>query len=542
MMNECKRNKWTGGQLLAFSGLDGPTDFHHGLTARTSFAAPGLDIVLPGRGRVHFPVDPSRGVFITGDAFRLGEGADAVTGAFLDTHHLLISGPCSVENSEKGLTCLQEGTRTLLGTSVEFQPDLLAADIDRAFEERCRWLNQQTLPPETDPAARRTLLQGLSLMKSQVYSPAGKIRHRWTTPDRWPHRAMWLWDSAFHAIGWRHLDPDMARDALSAVLDTQAADGFIAHRMDPNRLSAITQPPVLALGVKAVHDLHPAPDWIADVYPKLAAYLKWDFANRDRDGAGLVEWEIEGNPHCRSGESGMDNSPRFDAATRMDAVDFNAFLARECEIMAEFARELGRTEDANRWAEHHQRLCRLIRERLWSADLNFFVDYDIEKNAPSDVLACSGFLPLLCGAASPEQAAKLVEHLRNPDTFGTPFPVPSVAACQARNLGKDMWRGPVWINLNWLIAEGLDRYGYTGPAEDLRQQTRAEIQRHCETYGTFFEFYDAQRETDPPRLHRKGACAPEESPYKQVFHDFGWTATLYVDLCFRAGTVAISGL
>lgn len=37
----------------------------------------------------------------------------------------------------------------------------------------------------------------------------------------------------------------------------------------------------------------------------------------------------------------------------------------------------------------------------------------------------------------------------------------------------------------------------------------------------------------PPKLWRKGKCAPEVSPYNQVFHDYGWTATLYVDLTYR---------
>jgi putative isomerase len=34
---------------------------------------------------------------------------------------------------------------------------------------------------------------------------------------------------------------------------------------------------------------------------------------------------------------------------------------------------------------------------------------------------------------------------------------------------------------------------------------------------------------DPPALLRKGRCAPEISPYHQVIHDYGWTATLYLD-------------
>ena len=66
-------------------------------------------------------------------------------------------------------------------------------------------------------------------MKSQVYSPEGRIKHRWTTPDRWPHRGMWLWDSAFHAIGFRHVDVEVARDAISAVFDAQREGGFVLN-------------------------------------------------------------------------------------------------------------------------------------------------------------------------------------------------------------------------------------------------------------------------------------------------------------------------
>ena len=51
-----------------------------------------------------------------------------------------------------------------------------------------------------------------------------------------------------------------------------------------------------------------------------------------------------------------------------------------------------------------------------------------------------------------------------------------------------------------------------------------------DAHGVFFEFYDDRETVPPPNLLRKGKCAPEESPYHQVVHDYGWTATLYVDL------------
>ena len=73
--------------------------------------------------------------------------------------------------------------------------------------DRRRWLEAQPFPAGLSPGQAHTLAKALSLMKTQVYTPEGRIQHRFTTPDRWPHHGMWLWDSVFHAIGWRHLDP-----------------------------------------------------------------------------------------------------------------------------------------------------------------------------------------------------------------------------------------------------------------------------------------------------------------------------------------------
>jgi hypothetical protein len=529
-LNELKRNTWHGGQLLAFSGLDGETDFESGLAARTSFGSPGIDFKIPGSCRIRFPAGQVKNSIFTGDYFNIECGQSALRGVFLDAHHFIIEGTCEIIDSEPSISFEKEGIRTLIGSTNNFDPKKIKSDIDASTGERSKWLQKLQLKTPSSAASRRTLAKALSLLKTQVYTPEGRIIHRWTTPDRWPHRRMWLWDSVFHAIGWRHIDVTMARDAISAVLDMQQENGFVAHMMEPNKISEITQPPVLALGVKMVNDIAPSEEWIRTVYPKLCAYLEWDMANRDSDGAGLLEWYIEGDPNCRSGESGMDNSPRFDLATRMDAVDFNSFLSLECEIMSGFAASLGLHADSEKWKSHHARICRLINSRLWSEKYKLYVDYDLENKAQSPVLASSGFLPLICGAASKEQAALLAEHLSNPEMFGTALPLPSIAASDTGHYAKDMWRGPMWININWLVAAGFDRYGMHDVASKLREGTRMEIEKFCEKYSVFFEFFDDRQEVEPPQLLRKGKCAPEQNPLHQVFHDYGWTASLYVDL------------
>lgn len=165
--------------------------------------------------------------------------------------------------------------------------------------------------------------------------------------------------------------------------------------------------------------------------------------------------------------------------------------------------------------------------------MGLYVDCVAATGEQTNILSAAGFLPLLCGAASQRQAERLAAHLDDPDTFGTPLPVATVPPSDNSNYSKDMWRGPVWVNLNWMIARGFDRYGLTGAAAKIRDRTLAEIERCYEQYGTFFEFYDDSGQVDPPDLPRKGACDPS-NPYHQVIFDYGWTATLYVDWVLTA--------
>ena len=46
----------------------------------------------------------------------------------------------------------------------------------------------------------------------------------------------------------------------------------------------------------------------------------------------------------------------------------------------------------------------------------------------------------------------------------------------------------------------------------------------------FFEFYDDRQKIAPPDLDRKGKMAEIYSPCFQTYHDYEWTATVYLDM------------
>ncbi len=529
----CTR-KWFGGHLVAFSGIDGETSFDSGLVLRTGFRGTHLDVVLPCTGRVSFDETAPERCFLGSDWAVLHIGGSEVALAMADAHNIIVDGRCRVVPGDR-LRVHRAGNRTVISVAGYERPELAEAPMASVQAERQKWTNtvvprRAALTSVQNAAVEKAVCQ----IKSMVHFPEGKIRHAWSTPDRWPHRRMWLWDSAFHAIGMRHLDPGLARDFISAVFDCQEPSGAIPHMMAPRTVSDITQPPVLGLGIANVLEVQRDAPWLERLYEPLGTFLTWIETNRDRDGDGLVEWHIEADEHCRSGESGMDNSVRFDSARPVGAVDFNAYLSLEFLLMSRFARELGRTADAAMWLSKHEERNQTINALCWDEENGFYYDYDASRRARSPVESVAGFLPLVCGAAEGARAQRLRRALLDQNRFGTAFPIPSVSARDPAHT-DDMWRGPTWINMNWLICRGLITVGFPDDAEELRRRTCAEVERHVERYGTFFEYYDSHRRKDPPDLKRKGKNAPDESPYHQVFFDYGWSAALYLDMVLASG-------
>ncbi|MEU2716867.1 hypothetical protein [Streptomyces sp. NPDC007205] len=180
---------------------------------------------------------------------------------------------------------------------------------------------------------------GTSLQVAAARVLNGNWTGRSTVPSRnlYPHQ--WSWDSAFIAIGLRHLSPLRAQTELETLLTAQWADGRVPHIVfNPSvpldayfpspdfwrsitaghtagaprtvQTSGIVQPPVHALAAWLVHRADPglsrARGFLARVYPRLAAWHRYLLHRRDLGGAGLVSV-------VHPWEQGMDNSPCWDA-------------------------------------------------------------------------------------------------------------------------------------------------------------------------------------------------------------------------------------
>ncbi len=528
-------NGWFGGKLLAFSGIDGKTDYQNGLVGRTNFTDTGITIKVPCECKIIFDNFPPIVCKLCLDNFILKfEDNRIVKFAFVDAHHILIEGDCKIKDVPEAISVVRKDARVLIGSSCCFDESKIGLDIDDVIAKRRSWLESLKLPDGLADQRLLTVSGALSQMKGQICSAEGFIKHRWTTADRWPHRGMWLWDTAFHSIGLRHIDCQLAKETLQAMFDVQREDGFIPIGAFPDRNDHdLTQPPLLGLAAKFVYEKCNDIDWLREIYPKLIKYVEYDIKKYDVDGLGLVSWGWGRNDYRQrpSNASGMDNSPRFDKSFEFKAIDFNSYLASEYETLSAFAKILDKPEEAKEFSAKHDKLCELINKYMWSDEHKLYMDYDSEKGQQNILLSNAGFLPMLCGSASKKQAAEMIKHFGNPETFETTCMIPTIAKCEQSYNDKDMWRGPMWVNLNWLIMQGLKRYGYYDYANRIKKNTLEILEKYHQRYGTFFEFYDADDELPPFFLPRKGSLNPREWIH-QVIMDYGWSACLYIDMIF----------
>lgn len=327
------------------------------------------------------------------------------------------------------------------------------------------------------------------------------------------------------------------------------------------RTSGIVQPPVHATATWHVYrlsrDRGQARAFLQAMLPRLAAWHDYLHRERTRDGSPLVEiWH--------PWESGMDNSPLWDgilarisptgsvpAYQRTDLlvaepaerptdaeydryihlvslfresgydgariratspfavrdVLFNTLLVRAEHDLAAIADELG--EPAEHYRERAKHVAKAVDTELWSDAHNSYLDADVVAGELIDVAAWSRFSPLFAGIPDDPRAAGVVEDLMGSTVpiDGVGLAVPSLPPSDDRFEPALYWRGPIWINANWLLYHGLLRYGFTTEAGTLRE-AMIELARR----GGFSEHYNPMT----GRGHGGG--------------EFAWSAALVLDL------------
>jgi len=165
------------------------------------------------------------------------------------------------------------------------------------------------------------------------------------------------------------------------------------------------------------------------------------------------------------------------------APDLNTYLVMQMECLGRIARVIGLSGEADDWEQRAQAHLQRMIAYLWDEKAGLFRAKRKGETIP--VLTPFNLFPLITGRLPDEIAARLVEHLTDPAEFWTKYPIPSVAVNDPLYNPMQMWRGPTWINVNYMMVEGLERSGYPVVARELRRRTLDLVMQHSDIY----EFY-----------------------------------------------------
>jgi len=206
--------------------------------------------------------------------------------------------------------------------------------------------------------------------------------------------------------------------------------------------------------------------------------------------AALQHYLRQGNGLYITDWASMDNSPRNaylkNGGTGIDISSEMVLFARQ---LGEIALILGKDTEAREYSAEADQLASVIHQAMWDQKRKFYFDLMLDgKRAP--VMTIAAYWTLLAGVASPSQATDLVTELKNPETFGRPNLVPTLAASQAgyEPLGG-YWRGSVWAPTVTMVIQGLEKYGYSDLAREIALNHLELVAHVYEKTGTIWENY-----------------------------------------------------
>jgi hypothetical protein len=333
--------------------------------------------------------------------------------------------------------------------------------------------------------------------------------------------------------------------------------------------SGITQPPMIAEAVTRVGakmNKHDRRQWYKQVFNGLINYHKWIYQERDphREGLALLihPWEVgldntppwmsELNEHLLPWWIRMLHTAKLDTAIGWFRSD-NLYVSKherltnvEALAFYDVQRRLRRKNyEFDKYIDHSLFAiedltfnCILIRANSLLREIADFIDQEIDKDLLESMerskkelaklwdeysgeyfsrdfishrlikeSSIASFMPLYSGVISQEKASRIVEYLENEHRYGTDYPVPSTPLDSHWFNPNRYWQGPTWINTNWLIIDGLKRYGFNDHAEVLKEVTIDLVKK-----TGFFEYFNP--------LTGEGLGVDS----------FSWTAALIIDL------------
>jgi alpha,alpha-trehalase len=358
-------------------------------------------------------------------------------------------------------------------------------------------------PKASAEALFAALTADFARLEPQTIRPAdGYIRYPYLIPAGY-YAQMWDWDGFFIGLHWANqnaTDAKFLRNWVLSFASSADKDGYVAGCITskgPRPLfGRFAMKPFLAQGALVAARILRDYEWLRPVWPAMQHVVAYRKRTQFDAKWGLWFWD-------NAMQSGADNNAAlsndpYDRSTIL-AVDASVWAMRESLAMAVLAERLGDIENARSYRAEAALTRQAIVVKLWSEQDGIFLNRRRDTGAWIHVLSWTSFLPLLDGLLPEAQARQMIHaHLLNPAEMRSEYGLRSLAKSDAAYNNDAIidpysnWRGPIWINANFLDWIVLRRYGFHEDAHWLAVTLAWELHRDITRWGSMHEDYGAE--------------------------------------------------
>jgi glycogen debranching enzyme len=360
------------------------------------------------------------------------------------------------------------------------------ATLDEARTKGRDWLRaalgDMTLRP-TNAAEATVLARAVVTLLFNTTAAPGLMEGRLASyPSRGGYPTHFLWDACFHMLALENMHPRLARDALLLLSDCMRPDGLMPHFICSTWIRPIaSQPPLFGWAAERLVTRTKDLELAANVLPLMHKNTEWWLTQR-MTTSGLIACF---DPF----ETGWDDTPRLDDGPII-ACDMNAYLLMQMRSAARIAALLGDAPQASALQERADAFAARMLAVLHDPVTNRFHDVLLSNGRKLPILSPACFLPLLGNMPLPkaQQLDMITRDLLDPARLNGEIPFPCVAYDDPAYNPAQMWRGPMWPPIYWLLLELLDQFGLV----DVRKHSAQRLYQIILSDGYLHEYFNSQ--------------------------------------------------
>ena len=341
------------------------------------------------------------------------------------------------------------------------------------------------------------------------------------------YAGIWMECGPHEALVYRKFRPGVARNSHLIFFALQRSDGQLPanNKVSETGFGQIQMVVPIAATAWELASATGDDELLHAAYRACSAWDDWLMRYRNTRGTGLIEG------FCTY-DTGHDNSPRWEGIPPQcpdkDAKKYPPIpaLPRLCPdlsatvyggrvALSAMAKAMGRTADADRWAERAGQIRGLILSRLYMKEDAAFYDLDAQNHFVK--IRCD-ILSRVCGEHVPDQALfddLWTRQIQNPKAFWAPYPLPSVALDDpkfVRPIPRNSWGGASQALTALRASRWFDHYGRSAEFGLM-------MNRWCEAIQSDMGF---RQQLDPMTGEFTKEDAGSYSPAALIMLDYTW--------------------